>query len=64
MKLLGHRLADQGDIGQRLERDERGAVRELARGGARGRKGEGGLADTTRPSQRDQADLSLPQQPQ
>jgi hypothetical protein len=48
-KLLGHRLADQGDVGQRLERDERGAVRELVGGGMRGREGEGSLADTTRP---------------
>jgi hypothetical protein len=51
-KLLGHRLADQGDVGQRLERDERGAVRELVGGGMRGREGEGSLADTTRPGTR------------
>ena len=59
MELLGHRLADQGDIGQRLERNERGTVRELTGDGVRDSEGKGGLADAARPSQRDQADLSL-----
>jgi hypothetical protein len=34
-----------------------------AAGRVRGREGEGGLADAARPRQRDQADVSLPQQP-
>ena len=62
-KLLDQRVADQGNIGQGLERYKRGAVGELARGGVRGRDGQGGLAHTTRPGQRHQPHVSLPQQP-
>jgi hypothetical protein len=60
-ELPGSGDADHGRIGQRFERDERGAVGELAGGGVGRGQGKGGLADATRPGQRHQAHISLQQ---